>query len=329
MRNYPLRNFLLVAVLLAAGATVAYLIMNQSGQFAASAETTQRELRLEEIPFNGRRAYEYLEELCDLGPRPSGSPGMQAQQQLLLDHFNKLGGQARLQTFRYRHPLTGEAMTYANVVVEWHPEAKERVVLCAHYDTRPYPDRDPKNPRGRFVGANDGGSGVAILMELAHSMADFEGPYGVDFVLFDAEEFVFRDDVDRWFLGSEYFARSYAADPPEHRYRWGVLLDMVGDKDLQIYQERHSMRWPETRPLVEQIWGVAAELGVREFIPRRGYEIRDDHLMLRNLGKIPTCNIIDFDYPYWHTEADTPDKCSPLSLAKVGWVVQEWLKVAR
>ena len=101
---------------------------------------------------------------------------------------------------------------------------------------------------------------------------------------------------------------------------------MVGDASLQIYQEQQSIAWRDTRPLVKQIWSTAARLGVDEFIPRPKYEVRDDHMPLRNVAKIPTCAIIDFDYPAWHTEADTPRRCSPASLAKVGWVVYEWLK---
>jgi Zn-dependent M28 family amino/carboxypeptidase len=162
-------------------------------------------------------------------------------------------------------------------------------------------------------------------MELAHEIRSLPTPYGIDFVLFDAEEFIF-DDRHRFFLGSEYFARQYAEKPSPHRYRWGVLLDMIGDKDLQLYQERNSVYWRDTRPLVDDIWATARRLGVREFIPRWKYEIRDDHLMLRNVAGIPTCDIIDYDYPPWHTQGDTPDKCSALSLAKVGWVVREWLK---
>ena len=108
---------------------------------------------------------------------------------------------------------------------------------------------------------------------------------------------------------------------------------MVGDRDLQIYQEKHSMSWRDSRPLVESIWRTAESLGVREFIPRRRYEIRDDHLMLHDIAKIPACDLIDFDYgppgtriSYWHTHEDTPDKCSGESLAKVGWVVWTWLE---
>jgi hypothetical protein len=289
---------------------------------------------LRDIPVNGERSYGYLKEICAIGPRPSGSPGMLKQQELLNEHFAKLGGRVSLQSFEIRHPQNGDKVKLSNLIVEWHPERKERILLCAHYDTRPFPDRDRKKPKGRFVGANDGASGAAVLMELAHDMPGLQSRFGVDFVLFDGEEFVF-DDKDKYFLGSEYFAEQYLMQPPGHTYRWGVLLDMVGDAKLEIYQEKNSVRWADTRPLVVDIWKTAKRLGVEEFIDRVRHEVRDDHLALRNIGKIPTCDIIDFDYPnskatsYWHTEEDTPEKCSALSLAKVGWVLREWLKQAK
>jgi hypothetical protein len=287
-----------------------------------------RTLRLEDIPFDGAAAYRHLERICQFGPRPSGSAAMQAQQKFLVDYFEKLGGQVTLDRFRYRNPADGSPVDMANLIVVWHPQRKERILLCAHYDTRPFPDQDPVNPRGTFLGANDGASGVAVLMELAKAMPGLPGPLGVDFVLFDGEEYVFTEN-DRYFLGSEWFARQYVNEPPKYRYRAAVLLDMVGDSDLQIYQERNSVSWPESRPLAEAIWRTAARLGVREFIPRVKHEIRDDHLQLYYLAKIPACDVIDFDYPYWHTQQDTPQRCSPLSLAKVGWVIQEWLKNLR
>jgi hypothetical protein len=282
-----------------------------------------------EIPFNGQRAYEHLKQICEIGPRPSGSAGMKKQQELLVDHFQKLGGRVTLQEVpSVRHPQTGQLVPMANLIVEWHPDRKERILLCAHYDTRPYPDRDPDNPQGRFIGANDGASGVALLMELGREMPNLKCRYGVDFVLFDGEEFVFSED-DEYFLGSTHFARDYAAHPPKHRYRWGVLLDLIGDADLRVYYEKNSWSWPETRPLAKSIWDTAARLRVREFVAQTRHEVRDDHLPLRNIGKIPTCDIIDFDYPHWHTEDDLPDKCSADSLARVGWVIHEWLKSVR
>jgi Zn-dependent M28 family amino/carboxypeptidase len=254
---------------------------------------------------------------------------------LLTEHFEAQGGTVERQEFVARHPRTGAAVPMANLIVHWHPDRPRRVLLCAHYDTRPLPDRE-KDPRraqqGVFIGANDGGSGTAVLMELAHLMANVDRNYGVDFVLFDGEELVFNERRDPFFLGSTWFAQQYAKNPPPYAYRWGVLMDMVGDADLQIYMERYSNNWSDTKPLVAQIWATAARLGVDEFIAKPRHVVRDDHLPLRNIAKIPTCDIIDFDYPrypsneYWHTEADTPRRCSGKSLAKVGWVVYEWLQ---
>ena len=309
-----------------------------SGQAKAAppaARAVKARRTLADIPFNGARAYEYLKAICQIGPRISGSEGMQRQQQLLTEHFTELGGQVSLQRFRARHPLDGSAVPMANMIVQWHPERQERILLCAHYDTRPLPDRDPdprKRRSGTFLGANDGASGVAVLMEMAHLMPGLESRYGIDFLLIDGEELVYRNR-DPYFLGSTWFARKYVSEPPPYRYRWGVLLDMVGDSDLQIYQERNSMWWKDTRPLVMDIWATAERLGVEEFIARKKHDIRDDHLKLRNIAKIPTCNIIDFDFGpgnrYWHTEEDRPERCSALSLAKVGWVVHEWLRSAK
>ncbi len=276
-------------------------------------------------PIDGQRAYGYLAQLCDLGPRRSGSPAMAAQQKLLVAHFQKLGGQVELQRFTAPDPRGGPRVPMANIIVRWNPQAKERILLCGHYDTLPLPMLDPDDPQGVFVGANDNGSGIAILMELAHHMATLPPSLGVDFVLFDGEEYIFSEH-DRFFLGSEYFARQYAAGTAGYRYRYGVLLDMVGQTDLQIYQEVHSMGWKDTRPLVEQIWATADRLGIDEFIARPKHSVGDDHVPLHDIGGIPASDVIDFDYPPWHTQGDTPDKCSAASLAKVGWVMYEWLK---
>lgn len=301
-------------------------------------------------PLNAKRAFGYLTQLCKLGPRPSGSVGMTKQQAMLTRYFEELGGKVTRQEFLIRHPLNGKRVRCANLIVEWNPDTADRVLLCAHYDTRPFPDRDPNPLRrrsGTFLGANDGASGVAALMEIAHHLKTTPTKLGVDFVLFDAEELVvtgaFGRDQGDYFLGSIHFARDYKRNPPPHRYHWGVLLDMVGDADLEIMQEKTSMSWADTRPLVMDLWNTAQRLGVKEFVPRTKRDpdegwIRDDHLPLHNIARIPTCDIIDADYPdvafgrpgsFWHTEQDVPANCSGDSLAKVGWVVLEWLKQAK
>lgn len=288
------------------------------------------------IPFNGTRAYDYLKQLCAIGSRTSGTKGMLAQQKLLDEHFRKLGGKVIYQRFSVRHPQTGARVVLANMIVQWHPATKDRILLCAHYDTRPFPDRDPDPRRRRdlFLGANDGASGTALLMELAHVIGELKGNYGVDFVLFDGEELVYDEarDKDYYFLGSKWFAEQYVKSPPKHRYAKGVLLDMVADAELHLYQERRGLTYRGVRPLVDEIWGVAAELGVREFLAQPGHDVGDDHIPLNEIAKIPTCDIIDFDYPrpgpvnHWHTTQDKPENCSALSLAKVGWVTLEWLR---
>lgn len=282
---------------------------------------------LDQIPFDGRSAYGYLKQICALGTRVSGSRGMEQQRGMLIKHLESLGGTVLEQRFRAPHPVDHSPVAMVNLIAQWHPDRQERILLCTHFDTRPYPDRDRRDPQGIFLGANDGGSGTAILMELAKAMPELRGKLGVDFAFFDGEELVF-DDNDPYCLGSEYFARMYVAERPGHRYRGAVLLDMVGDKQLNIYQEVASARWTDSKPMVQQIWATAKRLGVSEFIAVPKYEVNDDHVKLHGIGGIPACDIIDFDYKHWHTTLDTVENCSPLSLAKVGWVVHEWLKVA-
>ncbi len=301
---------------------------------AASPDEHVSKFRLDEIPFDGREAFEYLKQICAVGPRPSGSRGMVVQQKMVADHFRRLGAQVSFQEFRARNPLDESEMPMANMLIQWHPDRMERILLCTHYDTRPYPDQDRRNPGGVLLGANDGASGVALLMELGKWMPRLEGKYGVDFVLFDGSQFVFREDTwkkkgDPRFLGAKFFSSTYIAEPPPYKYRKAVLLDMIGNEDLQVYQEYNSMSWRDTRPLVDEIWQTAYRIGVREFVPTRKHSVSDDHLKIHDVGKIPTCAIIDFDDPYWRTEQDTPLHCSPLALAKVGWVMLDWLGKAK
>ena len=284
-----------------------------------------------EVPdFDGRRAYDDLVRICQLGPRPSASQGMLRQQHLLTEHFTRLGGRVSFQSFDARHPLTGSPVRLNNMVVSWRPDAKERILLCCHYDTRPFPDRDWLRPRGTFLGANDGASGVAVLMELGRSMMKLFRReeqagglrYGVDFVFFDAEEFVFGPD-DPYFLGSTHFAEQYRRQPPSHRYLCGLLLDMVGDRNLRIYMEKNSVQWAPR--VTRSVFRVAQRLRIREFVPVVRHTVNDDHVPLNRLARIPTCDLIDFDYPAWHTTRDTPAQCSASSLEKVGTVVTHWL----
>ena len=285
-----------------------------------------------ETKFDAKRAFEHLKSVCDIGPRVSASAGMKKQQKYLKKHFDSIEGAFfYTQPFRVRSPYTGKAVQLDNIIVQFHPKRKKRLLVCCHHDTRPFPDSDPINPRGVFLGANDGGSGVGLLCELGRHLQNMDGDYGVDLVFFDGEEFVIHRPRDRMFLGSTYFAQQYAAGKLKWKYQFGILVDMVADKDLQIYLEGNSLGYADG--LTRSVWTVAKDLGVKEFIPQQRHQIRDDHLPLNEIARIQTVDIIDFDYPnptqgnsYWHTQKDSVENCSAESLGKVGSVVLDWLR---
>jgi len=280
--------------------------------------------------FDGNRSFDYLKDICKIGPRPSASKGMGKQKKYIQTHFESIGGQFLQQEFIAKSPYSGKNVKLHNLLIRWHPERTRRILICCHHDTRPFADADKRNPRAKFIGANDGGSGVALLCELGHHMESLDGVFGIDFVFFDGEEFVIQRPRDRMFLGSTFFAEQYSRGIPKWRYECAVLVDMVADKDLQIPLEGNSLHF--ARGLTEEIWDVAREIGVKEFVPEEFKFIRDDHLPLNEIAKIPTCDIIDFNFPnptagniYWHTREDKIENCSAESLGKVGAVVLAWL----
>jgi hypothetical protein len=280
---------------------------------------------------DGERAFGYLKTICELGPRIAGTEANARQRKLVAEHFAKAGGKVTEQPFHADHPLTGRRVDMANLIGSWHPDRLKRVVICAHYDTRPRADQEEDRDRlnQRFLGANDGASGVAVLMEIANHLDKLETPWGVDLVLFDGEELVYGNNPRRgeYFLGSWHFAHAYSerrdsGESPKMRYEAGILLDMVGGKEMTIKREPNSLEFaPE---LVRDVWAVARQVGARSFSNEIGREVLDDHLPL-NDARIPTIDLIDFEYPHWHKIDDVPKNCSAASLAEVGRVVTAWL----
>ncbi len=279
------------------------------------------------LPFDPQRAMGYLKQLCDIGPRISGSDGMRQQQELLRKHFQRCGAKVRMQEFTGRQRSQREPTPMANLIASWYPARTRRVVLCSHYDTRPHADNetDPRRQREPFLSANDGGSGVALLMEVANHMGDLKTEVGVDFVFFDGEEYIFdnRPGGDKYFFGSEYFATEYQRARGKCTYVAGILLDMVGGKEIHFPVEVGS--WFNAQELVDEVWKIAAAQGCTAFEPRPGPEVLDDHLAL-NRAHIPTIDIIDFSYPHWHKLSDVPENCSGDSLAQVARVLTVWLQ---
>jgi hypothetical protein len=284
----------------------------------------------EPVPFDAKHAMKYLEKICDIGPRISGTDGMKKQQDLLKKHFQDHGAKVRMQEFTARQRSKKQPVEMANLIASWHPDRERCVILCAHYDTRPIADQEENRSKWTepFLSANDGGSGVALIMELAHHMKDLKTKVGVDFVLFDGEEYIYNpapseQGGDEYFFGSEYFAQSYRREKSKRRYVGAVLLDMIGGKDAQFPIEPHSKF--SARLLTLELWRIAAEEKCTAFRNEEGEGVLDDHIALNRAG-IPAVDIIDFNYKHWHRLTDVPANCSGDSLEQVARVLVVWLQ---
>ena len=268
-----------------------------------------------EPPFDSVRAYRYLKEQCAFGPRVAESEGHRKALAYFLAHFRGLGFATAEQPFVHTDMADGRKVTMTNVIVTipGRDARRKPVLFCAHWDTRPRADQEASEMLSGqpILGANDGASGAAVLMELANGMKRKAPLQTVYLALFDGEDYGKEGSLEEYFLG----ARHFADNPPVGGLQYAVLLDMVGDKDLKIPMEQNSLRQSPT--LVKMIWDRARELGIGQFDPRPGPTVFDDHMPLQEKG-IPAVDIIDFTYPSWHTLADTPDKCSAGSLGAVG-----------
>jgi Zn-dependent M28 family amino/carboxypeptidase len=256
--------------------------------------------------FNGQRAYQDVIAQVAFGPRVPDSPAHTQTIRYIQDALKKAGWQSQIQA------TTWQGFAVQNIIAS-RTNKTPQIILGAHYDSRMLADQDPGPGRTQPVpGANDGASGVAVLLEMARTLPTDSLPTWL--VFFDAEDdggIAGRD----WLLGSRAFVASLTFRP-----KAAIVVDMVGDADLNIYIERNS-----NPALVSEIWGQAARLGfARQFISTPKYSMEDDHTPFLKAG-IPAVDIIDFDYPYWHTTADTPDKVSPKSLEIVGETLRAWL----
>jgi len=264
--------------------------------------------------FDGDRAFRYLEKQCEFGPRVPGTIPHMEMEEWLRVKLEMYAEEVVIDTFSV--DLTDStSLELRNYMAGFNLRSERRILLCAHYDTRPIADKDP-DPLKRdqpIMGANDGASGVAVLLELAHLFSEQTPDIGIDLVFFDGEDY--GESYDQMLFGSKRFASKNIDYSP----LFGILLDMVGEKDLRVYQELFSLEGsPE---IVKRVWNLAKKIGLEEvFIPVPRHAVIDDHIPLLQSG-IRCINIIDFDYPYWHTMEDTPDKCSGKSLKSVGDVL--------
>lgn len=275
----------------------------------------------ERFAVDGERALARVRHQVEAGPRIPGTPANAAVREWIAAEAARLGGRVERQAFV--DTSLGHPLEVTNVVARFGPSDRRRIVLCAHFDTRPWSDRDPDTTlRSRPVpGANDGGSGVAVLLEVAELMSRRPPPVGVDLVFFDAEDLGTDLRPDHFSLGSKGYAERLPAPGDASRPVAAFLFDMVGDRDLQVYVERNSSE--RASNLAALVVEAARATGATSFHDEVRWSIVDDHIRLLDAG-LPAVDIIDFDYPAWHTHRDDLSQVSAASLAEVSRVAA-WL----
>ena len=285
--------------------------------------------------FNADSAYAFTKAQCDFGPRNMNSRGHDLCGEWIVNKFREYGCKVTTQ----RVNLTGydgTTLRSCNIMASINPEATTRILLCAHWDSRPWADNDPdqSNWKKPIIAANDAASGVAVMLELARIINNGKAEkalrpqLGVDFVCFDAEDWGtpqwadVPDDADSWALGAQYWSKNL---PLGYEARYGILLDMVGGVGAQFFQEGISLQYaPE---IVKKVWRSAREVGFGSYFPKRmGGMVTDDHVPVNRYAKIPTIDIIPF-YPdckqsgfgpTWHTLADNMENIDRNTLRAVG-----------
>jgi glutaminyl-peptide cyclotransferase len=271
--------------------------------------------------FDGNVAFGLLEAQVQFGPRVPGWEGHARQLEWMVSLLGELADTVELQSLEFV-TSRGDTLSLTNVLARFRAEAEHRILILAHWDTRPWSDQseDPAERDIPVPGANDGASGTAVLLHLAQLMAEDEPPGGVDLLFVDGEDY--GPGTEDMFVGSKHFARLL---PPDLPWVYGILLDMVGDRDPLFPVEAYSAEYAPQ--VVQRVWRVAQDLGYGRFFPTRvGPRIMDDHLFLNEAG-LPTVDLIDFEFGpgnrLWHTPRDVPVNTSPETLRMVGEVVTE------
>lgn len=319
------QSFSIVSLLVAL--TLLACKSNQSTSAPAGEEAD-----LTTVSFDADSAFALIVAQCDMGARVPGSAAHSQCASWIQQQFKARGMQPADQTARL---TTWDGKTYDchNIFASYKPEAARRILLCAHWDSRPWADEDADSSKHRspVMAANDGASGVAVLLEVARLLPALDPSVGVDFLCFDLEDYgapywakssVQEDD---WCVGSRYWAEHKPAD---YKPEYAILLDMVGGKDTKFYYEHFSRQYAQR--ILARTWGAAQTAGYEAYFPQRdGLMLTDDHIPLNRIARIPTIDIVGTaDQGFgatWHTTADTPENISKDLLKAVGQTLLQLL----
>ena len=276
--------------------------------------------------FDKGNAFRYLVEQCEFGPRNPGSNGYKQCLDYLQKTLSGFADTILLQPFVLDDLVNEKSYDLTNIIARFKVGDPQQLLIGAHWDTRPWADEDPDTEKRNdpIIGANDGASGVAVILELARILNASPPPIGITLVLFDGEDMGRSGTPKSYAQGSLAFAKDLPIEKPDE----AIILDMIGDAELHIPIERYS--YQQNRQLVKKLWGLAKVLSLDAFESRIEYSIYDDHVPLWAEAKIPAVDIIDFNYPnsytnYWHTTQDLPEHCSAESLGQVGTLLVHYI----
>jgi glutaminyl-peptide cyclotransferase len=274
------------------------------------------------VAFPAEEAWSYLTAQCEMGPRNPGSAGHARCGAWIAARLEEWGYEVERHAFQYGDPYGEGELSLLNLRA-FRPGEGGRspaVALGAHWDTRPWAEMDPDSSRGEepILGANDGASGVAVLLAMAKLCAETRPRRPVEFLFFDGEDYGKPGQLAHYIIGSRRFVR----DHPEYRPGIFILLDMVAGKGMRIPMEGYSMRI--SKPQTDALYSLAESLGLSAFERRVGASVLDDHIPFLQAG-IPSVDLIDLSYAEWHTHADLPAACSTGSLQQVGTLLVHYL----
>ena len=274
--------------------------------------------------FSADSAYQYVKKQVDFGPRVPNSAEHKACAEFLISSLKQFGAEVTVQDADLTS-FNGVRLKSKNIIGSYNTQAVTRILLFAHWDTRPWADNDPdkKNHKTPILGANDGASGVGVLLELARVLNTQKPNVGVDIIFFDTEDYGNTSgDEDSWCLGTQYWSNNKHI--PNYHARYGILLDMVGAPQATFYREQLSDSY--AKYVVDNVWSQAAALGYGDyFVNKPGGAITDDHIYINRIAGIPAIDIIQYDpysttgfAKYWHTLNDTMDNIDKNTLKIVG-----------
>lgn len=274
--------------------------------------------------FNADSAYQYVADQVAFGPRVMNTPAHEATRAYLVDKLRSFGAETEEQSFTAT-AYDGTPLESTNIIARYNPAHTDRLLLAAHWDTRHVADSDlEKDPNAIVHGADDGASGVGVLLEIARLLGEATPDIGVDIVLFDAEDYGGSGDTESWGLGSQHYAKNLTGT----KARYGILLDMVGAKGATFAWEGYSKQ--NAQPVLDKVWGIAAQLPyARDYFPKRdGGAVTDDHFFVMKYGGIPMIDIINHRLDtqtgfvtHWHTGNDNLDVIDKATLRAVGQTV--------